>query len=135
MKKIFINLPISNLKETMDFFTKLGFTFNQKFTNENATCMIIEENIYVMFLVEEYFKTFTDKELIDRKTHIGQLLSLPMESKETVDSFTTLALSIGGTKARNTIDMGFMYQKSFNDINNYTWEIFWMDEKYAKEND
>lgn len=135
MKKIFINLPISNLQETMEFFTKLGFTFNQQFTNESATCMIVEENIYVMLLVEEYFKTFTSKELINRKTHVGQLLSIPMESKEAVDSFIELAISNGGNRAGNPIDMGFMYQKSFNDINDYTWEIFWMDENHVEKTD
>lgn len=135
MKKIFINLPISNLQETMEFFAKLGFTFNQQFTNENATCMILEENIYIMLLVEGYFKTFTSKELINRKTHVGQLLSIPMESKEAVDSFIELAISNGGKRAGNPIDMGFMYQKSFNDINDYTWEIFWMDENHVEKTD
>lgn len=131
-KNIFINLAIDNLDETVAFFTKLGFSFNAQFTNEKATCMIVEENIFVMLLVEEYFKTFTNKELIDRKTQVGQLLSINLESREAVDDFIKIALSSGGTKAGEPIDHGFMYQNSFNDINNYTWEIFWMDEAHVK---
>ena len=132
-KNIFINLPIENLDKTVEFFTKLGFTFNMQFTNENATCMIVEENIFVMLLVEEYFKTFTKKELINRKSQVGQLLSLNMESREAVDTFVNIALSSGATKASEPIDHGFMYQNSFDDINGYTWEIFWMDENHVNK--
>lgn len=131
-KNIFINLPVENLDKTVEFFTKLGFTFNKQFTNENATCMIIEDNIFVMLLVENFFKTFTNKQLIDRKTQIGQLLSLNLESKEAVDNFVELALNIGGIKSSEDKDYGFMYQKSFDDINGHTWEIFWMDENYVQ---
>jgi len=132
-KNIFINLPIENLDKTVEFFTKLGFTFNMQFTNENATCMIVEENIFVMLLVEEYFKTFTKKELINRKSQVGQLLSLNMESREAVDAFVNIALSSGATQASEPIDHGFMYQNSFDDINGYTWEIFWMDENHVNK--
>ena len=132
-KNIFINLPIENLDKTVEFFTKLGFTFNMQFTNENATCMIVEENIFVMLLVEEYFKTFTKKELINRKSQVGQLLSLNMESRQAVDTFVNIALSSGATQASEPIDHGFMYQNSFDDINGYTWEIFWMDENHVNK--
>lgn len=134
-RNIFINLPVENLDKTVEFFTKLGFTFNKQFTNEKATCMIVEENIFVMLLVEEFFKTFTKKELIDRKTQVGQLISLNMESKEAVNSFVENAIKNGGTQASEPTDNGFMYQNSFDDINGYTWEIFWMDENYVEKND
>jgi len=131
-KSIFINLPVENLDKTVEFFTKLGYTFNKQFTNESGTCMIVEENIFVMFLVESFFKTFTSKELIDRKTQVGQLLSINMESREAVDNFVEIALSIGGTLSSEAKDYGFMYQKSFDDINGHTWEVFWMDENHVQ---
>lgn len=131
-KSIFINLPVENLDKTVEFFTKLGYIFNKQFTNESGTCMIVEENIFVMFLVESFFKTFTSKELIDRKTQVGQLLSINMESREAVDNFVEIALSIGGTLSSEVKDYGFMYQKSFDDINGHTWEVFWMDENHVQ---
>ena len=61
--KIFVNLPVKNLNRAIEFFTKLGFKFNPQFTDKNATCMVISEDIFVMLLVEDFFKTFTKKEI------------------------------------------------------------------------
>lgn len=131
-KKIFINLPIKNLKETVNFFAGLGFTFNPQFTDENATAMIIEDNIFVMLLQEEYFKTFIKKELIDTDKQVGVLIALNLDSKNEVDEMVDKAIKLGGIQASEPFDHGFMYQNSFYDINGHTWEIFWMDENHIE---
>lgn len=133
MRNIFINLPVKNLNETIGFFTQLGFKFNPQFTDHNAACMIVDENIYVMLLVDTFFKTFTTKEIIDTRTHIQTLLALSVKSKEDVDSLTEKAILAGAIISSETKDYGFMYQKTFDDINGHTWEIFWMDPNHVEE--
>ena len=81
-KQIFINLPVKDLKKTMAFFEKLGFTFNMQFTDDKAACMIIGENIYAMLLLEKFFKTFTNKEIADAKKTTEVLIAIDAESKQ-----------------------------------------------------
>ena len=83
--KIFVNLPVKDLNKTVDFFTKLGFKFNPQFTDENATCMIVGENIFVMLLVEKFFKTFTKKEISDTSKDTEVIVALSVEDREKVD--------------------------------------------------
>ena len=127
-KQIFVNLSVKDLKRTTEFFTKLGFKFNPKFTDENAACLIIGENIFAMLLVEKYFKTFIKKELCNSKKSTEVLTALSVESKEKVDEIVNKAIKIGGRKAREPQDHGFMYGRSFEDLDGHIWEVFWMDE-------
>jgi uncharacterized protein len=83
--QIFVNLPVKDLNKTIEFFKKLGFEFNPQFTDENATCMIVNENIFVMFLVENFFKTFTKREICDTKKDTEVIIALSTESRERVD--------------------------------------------------
>jgi predicted lactoylglutathione lyase len=129
--KIFINLPVKDLQKTIAFFTKLGFTFNPQFTNEKATCMIINEEAYAMLLVEEFFKTFTPKALADARQSTEVLLAFSTDSREKVDEMINTALEAGGEEVRATQDLGFMYSRSFNDLDGHIWEIFWMDPNAA----
>lgn len=125
--KIFVNLPVKDLNKSVAFFTKLGYTFNAQFTDENATCMIISEDIYVMLLVEPYFKGFTKKEIPDAKTNAQAIIALSAESREEVDRLVSLALEAGGTTPMAVQDQGFMYSHSFEDLDSHLWEIMWMD--------
>jgi len=127
-KQIFVNLPVKDLKRSIEFFTKLGFEFNPKFTDENATCMIVGENIFVMLLVEKYFKTFTPKELIDATKQTEAIIALNAENNQKVDELVKKAVAAGGKILYEPKDYGFMYQHGFQDLDGHLWEIFYMDE-------
>ncbi|MTH55691.1 glyoxalase/bleomycin resistance/extradiol dioxygenase family protein [Bacillus mangrovi] len=126
--KVFINLPVKNLDQTMAFFGKIGFEFNPLYTDQNATCMIINENTYAMLLVEDFFQTFTKKELADSSKSTEVIIALAAESKEQVDEIVQKALDAGGRSSNEPFDHGFMYGWSFQDINDHLWEVFYMDE-------
>ncbi len=125
--QIFVNLPVKDLNKSVDFFTKLGFTFNQQFTDENATCMIIGENIYALLLVEKFFKTFTKKEIADATKTTEAIIALSMDNREKVDEMGDKALAAGATPSNETQDHGFMYTRSFQDLDGHIWEVFHMD--------
>jgi predicted lactoylglutathione lyase len=126
--KIFVNLPVKDLNKSVDFFTKVGFEFNPQFTDENATCMIISENIFVMLLVENFFKTFIKKEIADATKSTEVIVGLSAESKDKVDEIVNKALAAGGMAPNEPMDQGFMYQRSFQDIDGHLWEFIYMDE-------
>src|ERR671914_8069 len=126
--KIFVNLPVKDLNRTVDFFTKLGFTFNPQFTDENATCMIIGEDIYVMLLIERFFKTFTKKEICDVAKDAEVIVALSAESREKVDQIMNRVLEAGGKESTDPQDHGWMYGRSFQDIDGHLWEIIYMNE-------
>ena len=126
-KQIFVNLPVKDLNKTIEFFTKLGFKFNPQFTDENATCMIIGENIFAMLLVEKFFKSFIKKEIADAKKSTEVLLALHVDSRKEVDEMMTKAIKAGGKEPREPQDHGWMYGRSFEDINGHIWEVFHMD--------
>ncbi len=125
--KIFVNLPVKNLDASVAFFTRLGYTFNPQFTNENATCMIVSGDIYVMLLVEPFFKSFITKEICDTRKSTEVLICLSAESREEVDEIIRKAVEAGGTTPREAQDQGFMYSHAYEDPDGHTWEIMWMD--------
>lgn len=125
--QIFVNLPVKNLDSSIAFFTQLGFSFNPQFTDQNATCMIIGENIFAMLLVESYFKTFTSKEICDTSKNTEVLICLSRESRADVDVIVSKAIAAGGKAPRSAQDHGFMYQHGFEDIDGHTWEVMYMD--------
>lgn len=127
-RQIFVNLSVKDLNKSVEFFTKLDFTFNPQFTNENATCMIVDENIFVMLLVEKYFQTFTPKEICDTSKSTEVLVALSFVSRGEVDVMVAKAIAAGGTTYKEPNDMGFMYQHGFQDLDGHLWEIFFMDE-------
>jgi uncharacterized protein len=130
---IFVNLPVKDLNKTVEFFTKLGFTFNPQFTDENATCMIVGKDIFVMLLVEKFFKTFTKKEISDTTKNTEAIVALSAQSRKEVDQMMEKVLGAGGREARDPQDHGWMYGRSFEDINGHLWEIFYMDESAMKK--
>lgn len=125
--KIFVNLPVKDLQRSMHFFSQIGYTFNPQFTDDKAACMVISEDIYTMLLMEPFFKTFTPKEIVDAHKSSEVLIALSCDSREDVDTLVDKALAAGGTAAREPKDHGFMYERSFNDLDGHTWEFFWMD--------
>lgn len=125
--KSFLNLPVKDLQKSINFFTKLGFTFNPNFTDEKATCMIINEESFVMLLVEEYFKTFTNKEIPDTKTVAQLTFAVSYDNKEQVQKKMAVALQEGAQDAGEQ-DIGFMYTRRFFDLDGHLWELFWMDQ-------
>jgi len=126
-KQIFVNLPVKDLNKSIEFFTKLGFSFNPQFTNEEATCMIIAENIYAMLLVEKRFRDFTKKEIADATKTTEVLIAIDAESKEAVIEMVAQAKAAGGSIYMDAADHGWMYQHSFADLDGHQWEIGYMD--------
>jgi predicted lactoylglutathione lyase len=131
--KIFINLPVNDLKKSIDFFTQLGFSFNPQFTDDKATCMIISENIFAMLLTKPFFKTFTKKDIVDAKKGTEVLIALDAESRQKVEEMVTKAVAAGGLVYMPPQDHGWMYQHSFADLDGHQWEILYMDESAAPQ--
>jgi uncharacterized protein len=131
--KIFVNLPVKDLNKAKEFFTKLDFKFNPQFTDENAACMIVGENIFVMLLVEKFFKIFTKKEICDTTKNTEAIVALSADSKEKVDETINKAIESGGIESREPQDHGWMYGRSFEDIDRHIWEIIYMDENAIKK--
>jgi uncharacterized protein len=131
--KIFVNLPVKDLKRSMAFFEQLGFRFNPQFTDDTAACMVITDDIYAMLLTHEKFKTFTKKAIADATKSAEVLTALSCESKQKVDDLVRKALSAGGVESGDLQDYGFMYGRSFDDLDGHTWEIFWMDPSHVQE--
>lgn len=126
-RKIFVNLAVEDLDTSVEFFTKLGFSFDPRFTDENASCMIVSDEAYVMLLAESRFKDFTKKDLADPTTQTEAILAVSAESREQVDELADAALEAGGSPANDPMDHGFMYGRSFNDPDGHLWEVIWMD--------
>jgi uncharacterized protein len=130
-KQIFVNLPVVDLKKSQEFFSELGFSFEPKFTNEKAACMIVGENIFAMLLERPFFQGFTAKTIIDAKTHVETLTCLSCESRAEVDEIVAKALRAGGTAPRPVQDLGFMYGHGFDDLDGHAWEFVHMDPNAA----
>lgn len=125
---IFVNLPVKDLEKTKEFFLKLGYTFNQQFTDEKAASLVISENIYAMLLTEPFFKTFIrNNEIADTSKTKEVLIALSADSKQQVDELVDKAIAAGGKKFREPDDHGFMYARSFEDLDGHVWEVVWMD--------
>ncbi len=127
--KIFVNLPVEDLDRSMEFFRRLGYALNPQFTDGNAACLVISDDIYAMLLRKDFFRTFTQKAISDARTSAEVLLALSMESRERVDELVDMALRAGATSTKGPMDMGSMYQRSFDDLDGHGWERFWMDPK------
>ncbi|WP_214366094.1 VOC family protein [Pseudonocardia sp. H11422] len=125
--KIFVNLPVKDLGKSIEFFTALGFAFDQQFTNDDAGGLVISDDIYVMLLTEPFFKSFTKKDVVDATKSTEAILALGVESRERVDELADKALAAGGLPANDTNDQGFMYGRSFQDLDGHIWEVMYMD--------
>lgn len=126
-KQIFINLAVKNLQKSMDFYTALGFTNNPQFSDETAKCMVWSDNIYVMIMTHEKFASFATKPIADTKSNLAGLYSLSVENIDEINKIVTNGLNAGGTEPSEMKDYGFMQQRTIEDFDGHTWEIFFMD--------
>jgi len=125
--QIFVAQPVKDLNKSKEFFTRLGYTFNPKFTDEKAACMVISDTIYVMLITETFFKTFTKKEIVDAHKAVERSITISADSKDAVNEMVDKAVAAGGTIPDPATDYGFMYQHSFDDLDGHQWEFMWMD--------
>jgi predicted lactoylglutathione lyase len=112
---IFVNLPTTDIERSKNFYTALGFSINPMFTDENAACVVLDDNIYFMVLTREYLGTFTDKQIIDPKTHAQTSIAFTRDSRDEVDAVLAKGLAAGGTEPREAQDLGFMYSRDLED--------------------
>ncbi|MFG3345260.1 VOC family protein [Streptomyces sp. NPDC048018] len=126
---IFVNLPVTDLDASKAFYEQLGYSINPQFTDETAACVVISDTIYAMLLTEEKFTSFLapGKGISDATKSTEVLVTLSAESREKVDELADRALAAGGSPAKEPMDMGFMYGRSFADPDGHHWEVFWMD--------
>lgn len=127
VNQIFVNLPVKDLNKSVEFFTKVGFTFNPQFTDENATCMIIGENIFAMLLVEPYFSSFITKPIAEAHKVCEVINAFSVGSREEVDAIADRAIAAGGRNYKEPEDHGWMYGRSFEDPDGHLWEFSYMD--------
>ena len=128
---IFINMPIADLKRSVDFFTELGFTFNPQFTSEDTTCMLVGPNIFAMLLERDRFTGFIDKPVADSSSS-EVILSLGCESPDEVRKLAEAAFVLGARKVNEIDDKGFMISWGFEDLDGHLWDLFWMDPKHLE---
>ena len=126
-KQIYVNLPVKDLQRSRAFFEALDFSFDAEFSNGDAACMVVDENIYVMLLAEHFFKTFTTKEICDAKMSTEMLLCLSCDDRSQVDDMVARAASAGGNIPRKVQDHGFMYSHAFEDLDGHIWELVYME--------
>lgn len=127
MRNIFVNLPVKDLARSKAFFAALGFGFNAQFTDDNAACMVVEQNIYVMLLTEPRFKDFITGAIADPGKGTEVLTCLSAENRAAVEETLAKALAAGAKPWKPAMDMGFMYGISFQDLDGHVWEVMWMD--------
>ena len=126
-KQIFVNLAVNDLPRSRAFFESLGMRIDPKFTNDQAACVVVGENIYAMLLVKDFFKTFTSKPLSDASKQTEVLVCLSCENRAEVDALVVKALAAGGKAPRAPQDHGWMYAHGFEDLDVHIWELAYMD--------
>ncbi len=122
--QIFVNLPVESLPRSVAFFTALGFQFNPVYTDENATCLILGENIFAMLLVKPFFQGFSHKPVCDTASAAETITALAVDSRDEVDALIDKARAAGAQISSEAKDDGFMYQHGFADLDGHLWEIF-----------
>lgn len=126
-RQIFINLAVKDLQQSMDFYTAMGFTNNPQFSDDTAKCMVWSESIFVMLLTHEKFSTFTAKPIADTKNNVAGLFSLSVNSVEEMNKIMESGMKAGGVEPTEMRDYDFMQQRTLEDFDGHTWEIFFMD--------
>jgi predicted lactoylglutathione lyase len=128
---IFVNTFVQDVAASRAFFTSLGFSFNDTFSDENTACLIVNEQAVVMLLNVPRFKDFIRDDVADLSTSREMLLAVSADSKEAVDAMADAALAAGGSDWMDPQDHGFMYGRSFRDLDGHVWEVTWMDPAVA----
>jgi uncharacterized protein len=134
IKSIYINLPVTDLKKTRAFWTGLGFSFNEDFSNDDAICLVMNEGlIYVMLLRKDFFQTFTSKQIGDNNITRG-LIAIEVDSKDKVNSMVNKAFDLGAKRYREATDHGWMFYDSFEDLDGHQWEVLFTDSSQIPTN-
>jgi predicted lactoylglutathione lyase len=126
-KQIFINLAVTDLQKSLAFYSALGFSLNPQFSDDSGKCMVWSENIFVMIMTHEKFATFATKPIADTQSTLAGLFSLAVESVDEVNKIVESGLAAGGKEPSEMKDYGFMQQRTIEDFDGHTWEIFYMD--------
>ncbi|QEC67337.1 glyoxalase/bleomycin resistance/extradiol dioxygenase family protein [Panacibacter ginsenosidivorans] len=126
-KQVFINLAVKDVERSMSFYTALGFTNNPQFSDDSGKCMVWSDNIFVMILSHEKFASFATKPIADTKTNLAALYSLSLDSIDEVNELMTAGLDAGGIEPHEMRDYGFMQQRTIEDFDGHSWEVFFMD--------
>ncbi|OKK07961.1 glyoxalase [Streptomyces sp. CB03234] len=129
---IFVNLPVKDLQTSKTFWSTLGYSFNEQFSDDKTACLVISDTIFVMLLTEPRFKDFTNKEIADASRTTEAIFALSADSRERVDQLCDAALAAGGSAANDPQDYGTMYGRSFQDPDHHLWEVMWMDPKVVE---
>ncbi len=132
-RKLFVNLPVADIKRSNAFFQKLGFRFNPQFSGDDTTCMVLSDEGYVMLLQTPRFQSFIKKPISDASKQTEALFALSADSRAEVDELVNIALESGGSPAMPPQDHGFMYGRSFCDPDGHHWEVFYMDPSYVQK--
>ena len=133
MTHIFVNIPTSDLERSKAFYTALGATLNPQFTDDNAACIVWDDNVYFMAVTNEYFATFTDKKTVDPRTHAQVLIALSRESREAVDEIIAAGVAAGGSEPTEPKDYGFMYSRDLDDPDGNGVEFFFMEPQAVEQ--
>jgi predicted lactoylglutathione lyase len=126
-KMIFVNLPINDVDATRAFFTGLGYSFNEQFSDDKALCLVISETIFAMLVKPEFLSTFLDKPVGDPRQAVTAIISLTFDSRDEVIAHCEKAFSLGARNYKEQVDHGFMLQWGYEDLNGNIWEAIWMD--------
>lgn len=130
---LFLNLPVSDLSASREFFARLGFEFDERFCDEGAACLVVSDRAYVMLLQRDRFAEFVAKPVADADEATALTVAVSAEDRAAVDAFAEAALAVGATDAKEPQDYGFMYGRSFHDLDGHLWEVMWMDPVAAEK--
>ncbi|WP_199875695.1 VOC family protein [Streptomyces sp. Root1310] len=132
-RMLFVNIPVADLDRSKAFFAALGFGFHLNFTDETAACMLVGEHAFVMLLSRERFGQLAKLPTADPTTHTSALYCFSVSSRDEVDEVSAAALAGGGSEADGPEDYGFMYARSFFDLDGHGWQVMWMDPPAAEQ--
>ena len=128
---MFLNLPIANLERSVEFFSGLGFTFNPQFTDHETTCMIVNDNTFVMLVEKQKFANFTSKP-IAASEEVEAIFSFACESADEVRELAEKAFALGARRVNEPEDIGFMFSWGFEDLDGHLWDLFWMNPEHVQ---
>lgn len=126
-RMIFVNLPVEDVARSRAFFSRLGFTFNEQFSDDTALCMVVNDGAYFMLLNHEKFSSFTKRAIVTPGEGVPAYMAFTVGSRDEADAMFATAIEAGGVDGEHIEDHGFMYSRMFRDPDGHTWEAFWMD--------
>jgi predicted lactoylglutathione lyase len=122
----FITLPVRDVAKSNDFFTALGFEFNKDFSDDETSCLVLSDTVYVMLGEHKKYESLIDKPVADPKTS-ELIMSFTCSSREQVDRIVSSALELGARKVNEQEDLGFMYSWGFEDLDGHLWNLIWLN--------